>query len=215
MENDDLYRILEYSSAIVDFIPLLALTFSIRHITKETFPIASLVVLSLLTDTINFLLVSQNKNNFIVFRIYTYLEIFLISSFYFQFYKKYTKTNASFLIIPLFVAVSVVDYKINGINNFDNYETAFESIVFSIISLWTFYYISKQLLFDNLLNEPFFWLNTSILLYFGGNLILFIFNNYLLRSKTTDQLAMWCIHSVLNILYNLLIALGLWKVKRR
>ena len=213
MELGALYKIVEVSSAIFILFPAIICLFIQRRLDKKYFPLALLIYTGVLAELINLFLMSNQIRNYFVLRIYTYFEVILLCLFYYLFFKNKFKSIFFLLPIILFIFSGVIDYKINGIDNFDNYATAFEAIVFSFIALWSFYYILKKMIFDVIINEPFLWFNTAILLYFGGNLILFVFNNYLLQ-YTSSHLALWTIHALLNIIYNIALAIGFWKTRR-
>ncbi len=194
-------------------IPLLIISLRFKYISIELIPVAILLLISILVESINFAFVINSKNNFLILRVYTVFEVFLLLSFYFLFYNYKKLGNYAVCFILLLVS-EYVDYKINGLSSFDNYSTSFESILFSSIALWSFYHLSKNQDYINPINYPFFWMNSSILIYFGGNFVLFVFNNYLLQHQSSGHLAIWGIHSCLNILYNCLIAVAFWKTKR-
>lgn len=79
------------------------------------------------------------------------------------------------------------------------------SLFFLLISLFYFYYIYDRLLTYNIFTFPLFWLNFSILLYFGGNLFLYTAINIFSFGELTDLY--YPIHNVLNTIKNLLFAL--------
>jgi len=214
MLKENIYKILEITSSSSIIIPLSCLVLRSKYFKNENLIIGALIVITLLTEIFNLLYVYLNRNNFFIFRVFTYIEIALITLYYFQFFKSYFKAHLILFVLPAFIVVSAIDYRLNGSESFDNYATSFEAILFSSISLWSFYYMMKHMIFENPTKEPFFWINSGILLYFGGNLVLFVFNNYLLQNKTAGHLAMWAIHSCLNILYNCIIAIGIWKTRR-
>lgn len=212
--NSEIYSWLANVSVVITLVPLIVGVLRLKSVGKYLTPMLIVVIISVITDLLNHLLVSNGINNYLVFRVFTPIELILICLFYSMFYKQYFKSIFLLIPIPLFIIVAFIDYKINGIDNFDNYATAFEAITFSILSLWSFLYIVNKMIFEKVTSEPFFWINTGILLYFAGNLILFIFNDYILTHQGSSHIALWAIHSILNIFYNILIAIGFWKTKR-
>jgi hypothetical protein len=73
----------------------------------------------------------------------------------------------------------------------------------------------KRLMYPNLLNTSFFWINIAILIYFAGNLFLFLFSNHLQKNNWEQYLAVYNIHSVTNIMYYILISIGFWKAANK
>ncbi|HWY10428.1 MAG TPA: hypothetical protein VN026_03830 [Bacteroidia bacterium] len=215
MSNQNIYRIFEVVSAVFELLPFVIVFIVIKKIKQYCIPLIVVVCLGIVTEVTNYICSNNGINNYFILRIYTIVELVLISLFYVLFFRKHFKSNFLFIPIPSFCVVAFIDYKINGINNFDNYAAAFEALTFSIFSLWSFFFISKNLIFEKITLEPFFWINTAVLFYFGGNLVLFIFNDYLIAHESSNHIALWAIHSVLNIFYNILIAIGFWKTKRQ
>lgn len=210
----DFYDKLSDLSSLSCLIPL-CLVYSIFRLRSSLLlPLGILILVSFITETISYVLLSKGSNNLEAFRIYTIIELILLSSFYMLHFKLKKLNIIVFFSVIIFLIVSIIDFNVNGTNNFDNYATTFEAFFFSILSFWSFYYMLKHLSFKDPLRQPFFWINTAVLLYFGGNLILFIFNNQLLHSNNSDHLILWSIHSCLNILYNCLIAVAFWKTRR-
>lgn len=215
MSFENLFNTLSSISFYSLFLPLLVAVFNARYAPKYLVPYQILIVVAALTDFSNYVFVSAGINNYLVLRAYTFIEITLIIFFYWAFFRQYHNAVFLLIILPVYFMVAAIDYSINGPVNFDNYATAFEALTFALISLWSFYYMIKHMIFESITGAPFFWFNTAILLYFGGNLILFVFDNYLLRFQTSSHHALWAIHSVLNIIYNIVLATGFWKTRNQ
>ncbi len=214
MNLKSFYSNLQVVSGFSIFVTLLFVLLYRKSISKKFVPLAILVGIACITEVINFVFLAKDQNNDLVIRVYTIFEAVLISYFYFLFFKGSFSANWFLIILIIFFFVAIIDLYFNGIQNFDNYATSFESITFSAMSLWAFYFIAKKFLFEKILSEPVFWFNAGILIYFGGNLILFIFDNYMLKYRTSSHIALWTMHSVLNIFYNIILAVGFWKTKR-
>jgi hypothetical protein len=208
--SSDSYSVLESISEFIGLLPLTIGLIKFRDLHRNLYPILVLVLIGLLTDLINHKLAVENKNNAFVFHLYTLLEFSFVILFYYCFYDR----KSILLLIPLFLAIGLIDYKFNGLSHFDNYATGSEAIIISTLSLWSFYYIISNMVFQNLMSESFFWMNCAILFYFGGNMILFVFSDYILEKEDIQHMALWGIHSVLNIIYNIVLAIGFWKTRR-
>lgn len=97
----------------------------------------------------------------------------------------------------------------------DDIAMAIESIVFMVYALITYFNLIKTLEYENIFSNPVFWFNTAVLVYFAGSLFVFVFSNRLLAYSQKASYHLWAIHSVCNIMYNLLIATGFWKTKKK
>lgn len=178
-------------------------------------PLLVLVSFSFATDVVNIVFAKSNINNLYIFHFFTIIEFILISLFYSLFFRKQLKSGYFLLPIPIFLIVAFIDYKINGLNSMDHFSTSIESILLSIYALFSFLFIMRKLLFENLLSEPFFWINSGVLFYFSGNLLVFAFSNYFLATELSNHSALWSIPQLLNIFYNILIIIGFWKARAK
>jgi hypothetical protein len=180
---------------------------SVRKIRNYLVPLMLLVTAGCIADGLNFFLSEHEVVNLFVFRAYTLVEFKLCVLFYYLFYKEYFGSYPLlFVQLPLFYIVCIIDYKLNGVDSFDNLSLSFEAVILSIHALCSFWVLMKTHIFRDLLSVPFFYINSGILLYFLGNLMFFVFSNLVLKSPP-----LWNIHSVLSILFNILIITAFWK----
>lgn len=84
-----------------------------------------------------------------------------------------------------------------------------QSVLFIGLALLYFYQFLQQQPVLPLKKQPLFWLNAGVLLYFSANLFVFLLQNWLTHLPATEAVAVWSIHSVVNILANSLYAVGL------
>lgn len=84
-----------------------------------------------------------------------------------------------------------------------------QCVLFIGLALLYFYQLLQQQPVLALERQPLFWLNAGVLLYFSVNLFVFLLQNWLLQLPAADAVAVWSIHSVVNILANFFYTLGL------
>lgn len=96
-----------------------------------------------------------------------------------------------------------------GIWQFPSRALTAQSILFIGLALLYFYQLLHQQPVLALEKQPLFWINAAVLLYFSGNVFLFLLQDLLTQLPAADSLAGWSIHSVVNILANSFYALGL------
>ncbi|MCW3083960.1 MAG: hypothetical protein JWP12_1326 [Bacteroidetes bacterium] len=211
-----IYDKLSTTSTIVSFLPpLIGLVF-LRNMRGYLVPVLILALCGLLTDGINYALMQNGVSNLPLFHFYTLLEFTLMSVMYFVFYKQYVKKNYLFLfMIPAFYIVGYVDYLLHGLNCIDSLSASIESVILTIYALISFLIIMNKLIFKDLLSAPFFWVNSAILLYFLGNLLIFAFCTYATESERVNTQAVWALHSILNIIFNLLICVAFWETRAK
>lgn len=69
----------------------------------------------------------------------------------------------------------------------------------------------------NLAADPAFWINASFLVYFFGNLLIFVSERFILSSSASVLMKnLWIVHNIINVLGNLLIVKGIitWRKNR-
>ncbi|MEO6302856.1 MAG: hypothetical protein ABIP51_06765 [Bacteroidia bacterium] len=165
-------------------------------------------------EIINIAFARVGIHNQYILHYYTVGEFALISLFYSLFFKQYFKPLLINLLIPVFLLTAYIDSRVNGLNTVNNFSAAIESIVIISYSMFLFYYMLKNLIFENLFIAPVFWFNTGILFYFSGNLILFVFSAHIANNNTNQYMILWAIiHTFFNLIYNVLLSIGFWKTK--
>jgi hypothetical protein len=215
---DSALDILGYISALAVMIPLIFAFINFKHIRNYTWSLFIYFITSLLVEVISNMLLAFHMmiNLSLVAFTYTILECILISLFYYRFFRQYTRARIIHLITILFVLVSMVCAYAFDLQKVDFYARAMECFIFTSYCLFLFYYVLKNLVFDNLLNSPIFWINTAILFYFAGNLIIFIFSEYITNHRSESYILLWkSIHTFFNVSMNILFGIGFWKLRTK
>jgi hypothetical protein len=177
-----------------------------KHIRDYLIPVFILSALGSSTDVISLIITEHGKNNWYIFHFYTLIEFALWITFYFFFLKKYYGTYYwIFLQIPLLGIVCFIDYRKNGIDSMDSLSASLECLVLALTSLLSFLFLVRKRIIRDLARTPFFYANTAVLLYFLGDLFFFTFSNYIRSAESSSYMALWTIHSLMNITSNLLI----------
>jgi hypothetical protein len=141
--------------------------------------------------------------------VYRLISFPLLSLIYF--YALGKKGEKVFLIINvcylIFGMVNMLFYQKSSINT---YTLILESILIIIFSLYYFYWLLSALPTAQLQRLPMFWLNSAHIIYFSGNLFLFVFTSYLVNVLNNNLLVYWTIHNILGIIEGLMIIVALW-----
>lgn len=213
MEINSFYYYLGYITTYFSLPPLIIGLLCIKTVKGYLVPLFVYVSVSFVIEMVNLGLTESGINNMFVFRFFTIIEFILISFFYSIFFRKYLRPGYIFLFIAVFLGVAFIDYKINGLNAIDNYSSSVSALFVSLYALISFFYIMRKLIFENILSEPFFWVNSGVLFYFSGNLLVFAFCNYVNTYQQSYSNALWAIPQFLNIFFNILISIGFWKTR--
>lgn len=97
----------------------------------------------------------------------------------------------------------------SNLEQFNTYSTAVESLFLIILPLIFFYKTLQELLIEHLEQEPIFWINVAVLLYFSSSLFIFLFTDFF-KASDTALFVLWSIHGIFNILHNIFYSIALW-----
>lgn len=207
---------INYFSSFFVIVPLI-IGLILRIFTKKgVLFIYFLTLFSFFIEILNITFAFSGHNNLFLQDIYTPVEFILFALFYRSFFDSFSKSPIHFALIGAFVCVAIFDsFFVNDFFTINNFSDSLEAVVFILYSLTAFFFIMKRLMFEDLLNTAFFWINIAILIYFAGNLFLFMFSNYLQNNDRDQYLAVYNIHSITNIIYYILISIGFWKSAKK
>ncbi|MCC6371210.1 MAG: hypothetical protein IT236_09420 [Bacteroidia bacterium] len=116
-----------------------------------------------------------------------------------------------YLIFLLFAALTFIAF-----NKFSEADTIVRTIEAAIIIVLSGAFMYKLQMDDNV-KEPTklysYWINLSFLIYFSGVFMLFMNMDFLRKSTQTTAYIFWGLHQFLNFTTNILISIGVWKLK--
>ena len=210
-----MYLYLAYFSALIVLVPLTFGYSKRRHLAREFKPFFYLLLISLVVDVSCIILGAKGVNNMFLMNAFLPIEFLFIVVFYKRFFDSFLKSIIHYLVLFLFFILLSFEAFVMRINGTFNYSNSVEFIILIIYSLISFLFIMKNLVYNNLLETPFFWINSSVLIYFSGNLFLFIFSRYVQTHYRSDFKSLFAIHSILHIIYYSLISVGFWKAKAK
>ncbi|WP_339694996.1 hypothetical protein [uncultured Roseivirga sp.] len=200
MTNWDYFFV--YSSV---FSPLIPLLFLLKGRYNGPLQIIILFIsLSFLTDLVSVFLFG---NNYTVLHLYGLLEALIL----FWFFNSVIKNQKW---IPFLALAYSVFYLINSIwfewGEFNTMGRSVECLIMIFLSLRLFYQFFKleeDIFIDR---SPIFWITIGVLVYFSGAFFTFTLSKYIL----TDA-PLWILHNTSNVLKNVFLAIGLWKVSKK
>ncbi len=199
---------LNYISFATGLLPILAAAINYKNLNYTLKLIAALLLIAFLVDFsawIYFLGYIPIKNNqpFIHLSIIVNLIFFIIiygRFFYKTKLKQFTIISGS-LVLAIILFFSVIE----GIWQYPSWQNTALSIYMVILSLLYFHQIFNAQEFVHIEEQPLFWINSGVLIYFSFNLFL-----YMLLEKLFDPDEPYIIHRVTNIISNLFYAIGLF-----
>lgn len=90
----------------------------------------------------------------------------------------------------------------------NSYAYTISGLILLVVSLLYFRFLLKNLPVPFVHRSPMIWINIAVLIYFGGNLFLFMLYNYFVSS-------IWILHNMLNITKNILFFVAIWQSQRK
>ena len=82
------------------------------------------------------------------------------------------------------------------------------------VAIYYFYETFIEMKIKSLVNHPFFWVNSALLLYVGGGFIFQLFQNAMDRIVPGISGTLWPIYNISTIIFNLLILRAIWLMKK-
>ena len=183
----------------------------------STLPIVLIIqfIVAGIVEVVGYILIKNKINNIELINIYTLVEFSLYNLFYLGYFKGHNTKVLFRLLFPVIGVTMIIDYLIYGTDRMGIISGILESIVFVSASLYLFYEVINHNTVQNFASSYFFWINTGILLYFSGSLLIITFDNYILTYYPKNHSIIWStVHSFFNITYNILLSIGIWKTRR-
>ncbi|RYE16518.1 MAG: hypothetical protein EOP51_25630 [Sphingobacteriales bacterium] len=156
-----------------------------------------------------------NKNNLPLFHLHTIMEFGLLSLVFYQAFPVSGLRKSIPWLVALFSGFAGVYAVFNGTRVFNSIPRAIENVVMIAYAILYLAQLNKHMPVKRLEQFPMFWITTAVLLYFSGTLLLFTLGEYLATLEQHFPIDIWVVHSVLNVVFNILCAVGLWVSRHR
>ncbi len=198
-----------YISAGSILIPLIIGIFSWKQQSKKTVLLFRLIIASLISDLVSFILFKFSLNSYVILNFFLLIQFLICFSLLNE---KPRFSTSHRIILGCFIVFFSVDFLfIQGPLVFNSYSNSVACLILIFFTLRYFSTLLHGLPEMNVTDIPEFWIATGILSYYAGNLLLFIVSNYLVLGIGGSHAAMWILHNLLNLLKNLLFSLALWQ----
>lgn len=147
-------------------------------------------------------------NNMLLFHLFAVINLLFFSTLYGRILRVWRPVLGAavggILVLALYGAL-----RPGGLGRFPSLVMTAQCGLFIGLALVYFYQWLRQPVMTAIEYNPLFWVNAGVLVYFSGNLFLFMLQEWLSRNPQAQQVNYWAIHSVANILANLLYTAGL------
>ena len=199
-------------SALAPVLPLgLGLMF-FRRLEKARRILLILMACSLIAQLIALDYFLDKKSNLFVYHFYLPIEVLLLGNIYKIWLRGYWKKALIETLIWSFVLFAILNTLFfQGLDQMNTHALFVAGSMLIIFAIAYFYRVLDEMKEEALEKSPAFWINTAVLLYYSGSLLILTMTRLLsaeaIKAYYHD---IWFFHSCFNILMYGLFALGLW-----
>jgi hypothetical protein len=167
-----------------------------------------LLIGSFLSDVSTYFLSRSSVNTNLIANAHLLYQFLILTAIYFHELNqpKYLKFIA--VIFTLYFLINAI--LVQGFFVFNTHSNSLSGLLLAAISLYFLFTLLKNLPDQNIYRIPMFWISFAVLFYYGGTLILFLTNNFLVDKFLGSHRLVWILHNFCNIVKNLLFAIALW-----
>lgn len=155
-----------------------------------------------------FVTVLKIKQNYL-FSVANIIEFSLISAIY---YYSVNKTNKGIFLTSgiLFATFSIINLLYFQGNEINSFSLIFMSMLTILYTVYYFYWLIREMPTTQLQRLPMFWVSSGWMIFYAGNLFVFVFTDYLVNVMNNNMLLMWTVHNILKVIEVLMIVIALW-----
>lgn len=199
-------ELLANASLFSAILPLSAALYNYRQLQYVLKLAASFFLVSAVFD-LALMLTRNIGNNMPILHSFIIVSVLFYTAIYYQaFSKKVLKTVLVVLSSAALLVFLLNAFFIEGIRAYPSLSNTVLSLLLIIISLLYFYQLLNRQEFMQIEKQGMFWINSGVLMYSGINIFLFML---LSRMSPQDTATYYSLHSVTNVIANLLFAIGL------
>lgn len=171
--------------------------------------LAVFFIFSTIADFYSLITAHYGINNLDVLHIYTILEGSFFLIFYRSLFKSKLVRNLLLFTLPLYILFAVYhSFFLANMFEFNSVTRVAECIILTTCGMYFFYTLFADDEYINLKRYPYFYINSGVLLYFMGNIFLFMLYAFVIQTEQSSSMSVWGLHSVLNIGANILYCVG-------
>lgn len=205
--------ILSYGSSLAILFPLIVVFIRRKYLlTTELKIMIVYIISSMIIDVLAtyWARVLHRQNHFIL-NIYAVVECVLLILMYREVLINKVVKKATLFVSTLFTLFSVVLFTdVLGFLKFNSFVNAISCLLIITCVLAYFFQLLQTLTVQKLSVTPMFWISVACLLYFSGNLFLFLYGETLLFHSSPFIKQLWLIYFLLLFIFRIFLAIGLW-----
>lgn len=213
MKNAVLIYVMMYASIASGFIPLVCSIARYRHLKSFLWVLFGYSVLSLITETVATILAHFHHPTYLVHHCFTVLEC---STFVYLYLNKFDAPTSKKIILLLYLLFLLIAFIVlivqSGFNRSDIVVSSLSAVFLVCLAAAYFYNAANDETHKRMTDDYFFWISTAVMLYFCMAFLFFLFTDYI--EKRGIRTVYYSLQWVVNIMYNVLLGVGIWKVKQ-
>jgi hypothetical protein len=196
----------------ISLVPLLVWLFNYEKYNKVQKLLGLQLGLAIVIESLSSYLARRDNNNMPIYHLYVVFEMIIFSIVFRALLNDIIRRRTMIIITSLFSALAILNCcYLQPIDKLPTFTRALESLVIVSFSLVGFYKLFTEMKVRSLEKNFEFWIYSGTLLYFSGNLFLFILSNTILVDNSEKHKLVWTIvHSSFNIILYLSLAIALW-----
>jgi len=208
----DIVLIVAHASSLSALAPL-ALSFR-APVPLETKFLRVLLAGSCVFDLTSLLMALRGFNTYPIANLFFLFQAVVLMLLY---YRKYSPSRLYLRIFgSMYITYFAVNYVVlQGPKVLSTYSIPVSGLILMAVALSYFVYLLRNLPEVFVHRMPLVWISIAVLIYYAGNLFLFIMNNYFSLGSEGTQRVMWIIHNSLNITKNTLFLVAIWQGSRK
>lgn len=207
---------LYYISYVVPIAVLLPLVIAGHKFSLLASPLRIVVYYLVLSATVNFsaiILAESGHNNLPLLHLFTLTEGELLLFFYMKCPGRLPKRFFIILMTGFALFCVCNSFFIQDIFGFNTYARFAEALMIVSCTLYSFYITLDTKDAAPWPNNPLFWINSGLLLYFSSSLFLFFFSE-VLRSNRSLNIIAWVIHATMVLVMYILFSFAFLQHRR-
>lgn len=211
------YKLIIYLSIASVIFPLIIGSMKLKTLSVTLKVLFIYVIICAVTELTSFLTYQGNERKFhVIQNLFTIVEATIFMFLFFrQTESKILKQLAVLSCIFFLLFSSFNIYANGGLTSSNQVITTVEAGLMILFSFLFFFNLGSGTGLIKPTENPFFWINTAILLYFMTSFALFLFHDLLISTK--DHTGFIVFHScqrIINTTCNIFFGIALWKDKR-
>jgi hypothetical protein len=173
----------------------------------DTRMVVYLAGVSIFSDCISLILIHHRISTWPISNLYFIIQFTLF--FLILGSLKFSALQKSLLVGCLLFGT--IDYAlIHTPQKLNIYTVYVTSVLVLLLAIRFFYRLLFYLPVERVQTLPLFWIASGSLVYYGGTLFLFLFNNYLIAQFPDSYKTIWILHNLLNITKNGFLLAAIW-----